>query len=62
MTTLVRPGVPVGGFKTVGQIHATNNLAFSRNQNATGVRLNGANSSGSSASLTSFACLSRRRT
>ncbi len=37
MTTLVRPGVPVGGFKTVGQIHATNNLIFQRNQNAMGV-------------------------
>lgn len=37
MTTLVRPGVPDGGFKTVGQIHATNNLAFQRNQNAMGV-------------------------
>jgi CBS domain-containing protein len=33
MTTLVRPGMPVGGFKTVGQIHATNNLV----QNAMGV-------------------------
>ena len=37
MTTLVRPGVPVGGFKTVGQIHATNTLVFLRNQNAMGV-------------------------
>ena len=37
MTTLSRPGVPVGGFKTVGQIHATNNLVFQRNQNAMGV-------------------------
>ena len=37
MTTLSRPGVPVGGFKTVGQIHATNNLIFQRNQNAMGV-------------------------
>ena len=37
MTTLARPGVPVGGFKTVGQIHATNNLVFKRNQNAMGV-------------------------
>ena len=37
MTTLVRPGVPDGVFKTVGQIHATNNLAFQRNQNAMGV-------------------------
>jgi len=34
MTTLVRPGVPGGGFKTVGQLHATNNLVFRRNQNA----------------------------
>lgn len=37
MATLVRPGVPVGGFKTVGQIHATNTLVFPRNQNAMGV-------------------------
>ena len=37
MTTIVRPGVPVGGFKTVGQIHATNNLVFQRNQNAMGI-------------------------
>ena len=37
MTTLSRPGVPVGGFKTVGQIHATNNLVFTRDQNAMGV-------------------------
>lgn len=34
MTTLTRPGVPAGGFKTVGQIHATNNLVLLRNQNA----------------------------
>ncbi|BCA53900.1 hypothetical protein W02_10400 [Nitrospira sp. KM1] len=37
MTTLTRPGVPVGGFKTVGQIHATNDLIFRRSQNAMGV-------------------------
>jgi len=37
MTTLSRPGVPVGGFKTVGQIHATNALVFQQNQNAMGV-------------------------
>lgn len=37
MTTLVRPGVPVGGFKTVGQIRATNELVFGRQQNAMGV-------------------------
>ncbi len=37
MTTLSRPGVPVGGFKTVGQIHPTNDLVFRRNQNAMGV-------------------------
>lgn len=37
MTTLVRPGVPLGGFKTVGQIHATNDLVFRRDQNAMGV-------------------------
>jgi predicted transcriptional regulator len=34
MSTLSRPGVPVGGFKTVGQIHATNDLVFQRNKNA----------------------------
>ena len=34
MTTLTKPGVPAGGFKTVGQIHATNTLVFLRNQNA----------------------------
>jgi len=34
MTTLTRPGVPAGGFKTVGQIHATHNLVFPRTQNA----------------------------
>ena len=37
MTTLSRPGVPVGGFKTVGQVHATNDLVFRRKQNAMGV-------------------------
>jgi predicted transcriptional regulator len=37
MTTLEGPGVPGGGFKTVGQIDATNNLVFQRNQNAMGV-------------------------
>jgi predicted transcriptional regulator len=37
MTTLGRAGVPAGGFKTVGQIHATNDLVFRRNQNAMGV-------------------------
>lgn len=37
MTTLARPGMPVGGFKTVGQIRATNDLVFRRNQNAMGV-------------------------
>ena len=37
MTTLERPGVPGGGFKTVGQIDATNNLVFHRKQNAMGV-------------------------
>jgi predicted transcriptional regulator len=36
MSTLVRPGVPVGGFKTVGQIRATNQLVFRRDQNAMG--------------------------
>jgi CBS domain-containing protein len=34
MATLSRPGVPVGGFTTVGQIHATNDLVFQRNRNA----------------------------
>lgn len=37
MTTLARPGVPVGGYKTVGQVHATNDLVFLRTQNAMGV-------------------------
>lgn len=37
MTTLARPGVPVGGFKTIGQVHATNDLVFSRKQNAMGI-------------------------
>jgi predicted transcriptional regulator len=37
MSTLSRPGVPVGGFKTVGQVHATNDLVFRRTQNAMGV-------------------------
>lgn len=37
MTTLARPGVPVGGFKTIGQVRATNYLVFNRKQNAMGV-------------------------
>lgn len=37
MTTLSGPGVPVGGFKTVGQIRPTNDLVFRCNQNAMGV-------------------------
>lgn len=37
MTTLAGPGVPMGGFKTVGQIRATNELVFRRDQNAMGV-------------------------
>jgi len=37
VTTLSRPGVPVGGFKTVGQIRATNELVFRRDQNAMGI-------------------------
>ena len=37
MATLTRPGVPAGGFKTVGQVHATNDLVFIRKQNAMGV-------------------------
>ncbi len=31
------PGVPAGGYKTVGQIHPTNTLIFRQNQNALGV-------------------------
>jgi predicted transcriptional regulator len=37
MTTLGRPGVPAGGFMTVGQVHATNPLVFIQKQNAMGV-------------------------
>lgn len=37
MTTLTKSGVPAEGFKTVGQIHATNTLVFPRNQNAMAV-------------------------
>ena len=37
MTTLVRAGVPAEGFKTIGQIHATNDLVFQRTHNAMGV-------------------------
>jgi CBS domain-containing protein len=37
MATLVRPGVPAEGFRTVGQIHATNDLVFRRTHNAMGV-------------------------
>lgn len=37
MTTLARPGVPVGGFKTVGQVRATNSHIFRRDQNAMGI-------------------------
>jgi predicted transcriptional regulator len=37
MTTVLRPGVPAAGFKTVGQVYATNNLVFSQHQNAMGV-------------------------
>ena len=37
MSTLSRPGVPVGGFKTVGQVHATNDLVFGRTHNAMSV-------------------------
>lgn len=33
MTTMSRPGVPVGGFKTVGQIVATNEMVFHAGQN-----------------------------
>jgi CBS domain-containing protein len=37
MTTLARPGVPDGGFKTIGQVRATNDLVFTRKQNAMGI-------------------------
>ena len=37
MATLVRAGVPAEGFKTVGQVHATNDLVFQRTHNAMGV-------------------------
>lgn len=37
MTTLYGAGVPKGGFKTVGQIRATNVLVFRHDQNAMGV-------------------------
>ena len=37
MTTIARPGVPVGGFKAVGQIVGTNTMRVRRNQNALGV-------------------------
>jgi CBS domain-containing protein len=37
MTTLARPGVPAGGFKTIGQVRATNDLVFTRTQNAMGI-------------------------
>jgi len=37
MATLERHGIPVGGFTSVGQIHATNDQVFRRNQNAMGV-------------------------
>ena len=37
MTTLARPGVPAGGFKTIGQVRATNDLVFTQKQNAMGI-------------------------
>jgi predicted transcriptional regulator len=37
MPTQTMPGVPVGGLRKVGQIHATNDLLFHRKQNALGV-------------------------
>jgi CBS domain-containing protein len=37
MTTLARPGVPAEGFKTIGQVRATNDLVFTRKQNAMGI-------------------------
>jgi CBS domain-containing protein len=37
MTTLARPGVPAGGFRTIGQVRATNDLVFARKQNAMGI-------------------------
>lgn len=39
MTTLSRPGVPAGGFKTIGQVRATNDLVFTRKQNAMGIAI-----------------------
>jgi len=37
MPTRTMPGVPAGGLKTVGQVHVTNSLLFSRTENAMGV-------------------------
>ncbi len=37
MSTLARPGVPAGGVKTIGQVRATNDLVFTRKQNAMGI-------------------------
>ena len=37
MTTLGRPGVPAGGFKTIGQVRATSDLMFTQKQNAMGI-------------------------
>ena len=39
MTTLLRPGVPAAGFKTVGQVNATNKLVFSQEKNSMGVAI-----------------------
>ena len=39
MTVQNKPGVPVGGFKTIGQIDATNTLSFEENRNGMSVAL-----------------------
>ena len=39
MPTRTMPGVPAGGLKTVGQVHVTNSLLFSRTENAMGVAI-----------------------
>jgi len=37
MPTQTMPGVPAGGLKSVGQIHATNPFVFRKHQNALGI-------------------------
>ena len=39
MTVQNKPGVPVGGFKTIGQIDATNTLSFEEHRNGMSVAL-----------------------